>query len=87
MSRKRGPGRPKLSKGTARTEVFALKISRAERAELEVAAGEAPITAWARETLLAAARLGRTSDTTGASAQQARPPVAPRQDGTPEGPA
>lgn len=61
-AKKRGPGRPKLSLGTARTEVLSFKLSVDERTELEHAAGDAPLTSWARETLLEAARRGRNTD-------------------------
>lgn len=62
MSRAKKPklGRPALEAGTARTAVFSFKLSEQERAELVQAAGAEPVTAWAREVLLAAARRGRT---------------------------
>ena len=49
-------GRPPLPRGTARTEVFAMKLSAEERTALDEAAEKAgkPVTQWAREALLAA---------------------------------
>ena len=49
-------GRPPKERGTARTEVFAFKLSEEERAAIEAAAERdgKPVTAWARELLLAA---------------------------------
>jgi predicted HicB family RNase H-like nuclease len=57
-ARKRGPGRPAFTEGTARTVVFTLKVSEEERESIEVAAERAgkPVTQWAREALLAATR-------------------------------
>ncbi len=54
--RKRGPGRPAFEEGTARTIVFTLKLSDAERAMIRAAAERAgkPVTQWAREALLSA---------------------------------
>jgi hypothetical protein len=56
--RKRGPGRPAFAVGTAKTGVFAIRLSDEDRATIEAAAERAgkPVTGWARETLLAAAR-------------------------------
>jgi hypothetical protein len=55
---KRGPGRPAFAEGTAKTGVFAMRLSAEERAEIETAAERAgkPTTQWAREVLLAMAR-------------------------------
>jgi|GEM_PF-3195612 hypothetical protein len=55
--RKRGPGRPAFTEGTARTEVFTLKLSADERAAI-IGAAERDgklVTQWAREALLTAA--------------------------------
>jgi uncharacterized protein (DUF1778 family) len=54
----RGPGRPAFREGTARTAVFTLKLSDEERAMINAAAERAstPVSQWAREALLAAAR-------------------------------
>jgi hypothetical protein len=51
-------GRPALAEGTARTAVFALKLSEKERAEIDSAAERAgvPVTRWAREAMLERAR-------------------------------
>jgi hypothetical protein len=51
-------GRPPLAEGTARTTVFALKLSENERAEIDAAAERAgvPVTQWARAILLGKAR-------------------------------
>ncbi len=56
--KKRGRGRPPLAEGGARDVVFTLRLAEAERDELVAAAERAgkPVTQWARETLLAAAR-------------------------------
>lgn len=60
IPRKRGPGRPALAEGTARTIVFTLKVSEDERTAIEAAAERAgkPVTQWAREMLLVATRSG-----------------------------
>jgi hypothetical protein len=52
----KGPGRPGLPKGTARTGSFTVKVSDDERAKIEAASARAgkPATTWAREILLAA---------------------------------
>jgi uncharacterized protein (DUF1778 family) len=57
MARKRGPGRPAFAKGTAKTGMFAIRLSDEERKAIEAAADRAgkPVTQWAREVLLAAA--------------------------------
>jgi predicted HicB family RNase H-like nuclease len=57
-ARKRGPGRPAFAEGTARTGVFAIRLSDEDRAAIEAAAERAgkPVTQWAREALLVAAR-------------------------------
>ena len=61
-ARKRRPrmGRPPLAEGTARTEVFAMKLSADERAAIDAAAERAnmPVTQWARGALLEATRVG-----------------------------
>lgn len=51
-------GRPTLPEGTARTQVFALKLSADERAAIDAAAERVgkPVTQWARDVLLARAR-------------------------------
>lgn len=56
-ARKRGPGRPAFAEGTAKTGVFAIRLSDAERHVILAAADRAkkPITQWAREILLNAA--------------------------------
>jgi transposase-like protein len=55
-TKKRKPrmGRPPKPEGTARTGVFAFKLSEEERAAIVAAAERAgkPVTQWARETLL-----------------------------------
>lgn len=50
-------GRPPLPRGTARTEVFALKLSEEERAAIDAAAERdgKPVTGWARDALMLAA--------------------------------
>jgi predicted HicB family RNase H-like nuclease len=50
-------GRPKLPKNEARA-VFSVRVSALEKREIEAAAKKAkkPLTQWARETLLSAAR-------------------------------
>ena len=55
---KRGPGRPSLPVGTARTVVFSIKLSREERAAISEAAERdgKPVTQWAREALIHCAR-------------------------------
>jgi len=57
VSGKRGPGRPPMREGTAKTGVFAIRLSEYERGAIEMAAGRAgkPITQWAREILVKAA--------------------------------
>jgi uncharacterized protein (DUF1778 family) len=54
---KRGPGRPAFAEGTARTGVFAIRLSDEERAAIEAAAESTgkPVTQWAREALMLAA--------------------------------
>jgi hypothetical protein len=56
-AKKRGPGRPAFAEGTAKTAVFAIRLSDDERAAIDSAADRAskPVTQWAREALLAAA--------------------------------
>lgn len=51
-------GRPPLEEGKAKALVFTLRLSSAERAEIEQAAQRAgvPVTQWARSILLASAR-------------------------------
>jgi uncharacterized protein (DUF1778 family) len=55
---KRGPGRPAFKEGTAKTGVFAIRLSDEERAAIETAADRAgkPVTQWARDILVHAAR-------------------------------
>ena len=55
---KRGPGRPPFAEGTARTVVFTMKLSEEERTAFDAAAAHAgkPVTQWAREALVIAAR-------------------------------
>jgi hypothetical protein len=55
---KRGPGRPAFAEGTAKTGVFAIRLSDDERAAIAEAAARAekPVTQWAREALIAAAK-------------------------------
>lgn len=55
---KRGPGRPAFQEGTARTSVFTMKLSDEERTAIDAAAERAgiPVTRWAREALLNAAK-------------------------------
>ena len=56
-AKKRGPGRPAFDDGTAKTGVFAIRLSAEERAAIDAAAAHAgiPVTQWARESLLRAA--------------------------------
>jgi uncharacterized protein (DUF1778 family) len=56
--KKAGPGRPAFADGTARTGVFAIRLSDEERAAIEAAAERAdkPVTQWARDILVSAAR-------------------------------
>jgi hypothetical protein len=60
----RGPGRPAFAEGTARTAIFAIRLSEEERASLDAAAmrDSKMVTQWAREVLLAAATTGERSD-------------------------
>jgi predicted HicB family RNase H-like nuclease len=53
---RKGPGRPAVEAGKARTGSFTVKVSDEERAAIEAAAAKAgkPATTWAREVLLAA---------------------------------
>jgi hypothetical protein len=55
---KRGPGRPAFPGGTARTNVFTLKLSDEERAAIKAAADrdDKPVSQWAREKLLDACK-------------------------------
>lgn len=55
--KKRGPGRPSFTEGTARTEVFTLKLSADERAAIIDAAERDGklVTQWAREMLIQSA--------------------------------
>lgn len=55
---RRGPGRPAFQEGTARTNVFTMKLSDAERAAIDEAAERAgkPVSRWARDALLRVAR-------------------------------
>jgi len=50
-------GRPPLAEGTARTQVFSIKLSAEERAAIEAAAERAgqQVTRWARDALVSAA--------------------------------
>jgi hypothetical protein len=54
----RRPGRPPLAAGKVRSAVFTLRLSAAERAAIIVAAARAgiPVTQWARDVLVTAAR-------------------------------
>jgi hypothetical protein len=49
-------GRPRLPDGTARTEVFAIKLSAEERAQIDATAERAGkhVTQWARDALIRA---------------------------------
>jgi len=51
-------GRPPLPEGEAKSVVFTLRITEAERAELEAAAklDDEPVTRWARNALVEHAR-------------------------------
>lgn len=63
-ARKRGPGRPAFAEGTAKTGVFAIRLSDDERSAI-VAAAERdgkPITQWAREILIQASGPLRVAD-------------------------
>ena len=62
-SEKRRPGRPAFADGTARTGVFAVRLSDEERKAIQAAATRAgkPVTRWAREALVAAASATRNS--------------------------
>jgi len=54
----KGPGRPAFTEGTARTGVFAIRLSDDERAAIEAAAEREgkPVSQWARDVLLLVAR-------------------------------
>lgn len=56
--KKRGPGRPPMPSGKARTGVFTVRLSEEERAQIELAAARAgmAVTQWARDALLDAAK-------------------------------
>lgn len=56
--KKRGPGRPPMKKGTARTGILTLRLSDEERKQIEAAAERAgkPVTQWARDVLVGAVR-------------------------------
>jgi hypothetical protein len=60
MPKKRGPGRPPLPPGEARSEYVKVRVTKAERAALDRASREAgkDLGGWAREVLLASARPG-----------------------------
>jgi predicted HicB family RNase H-like nuclease len=55
---KRGPGRPSFVEGTARTGMFAIRLSAEEREAIEAAAERdgKPVTQWAREALMQASK-------------------------------
>jgi uncharacterized protein (DUF1778 family) len=55
-------GRPSLG-DRARGDVFTLRLTKEERAALDIAAERAgkPVTQWARDALLAVAREGKAS--------------------------
>lgn len=64
MSAKRGPGRPKLAKGVAKKQIFAIRLTAQERTLVNGAAAyvrAASASDWAREVLMAAAKEIRTS--------------------------
>jgi len=52
-------GRPKIKDEMRKGSVLTLRLSVAERAEIDKAAGSAPASTWAREILLANARKKR----------------------------
>jgi hypothetical protein len=56
-SQSRGPHRPLVVAGTAKTVAFVMRVSAEERAAIEAAADRAgvPVSRWAREALLSAA--------------------------------
>lgn len=54
-SEKRGRGRPKKAPGENRSVVMPIRLTEAERQEIELAAGGQP-SVWIREVALAAAR-------------------------------
>lgn len=56
--RRPGAG-PKPQAGVPRQAGLHLRLTDAERRELEAAAGAEPVSAWARDVLLRAARRGR----------------------------
>ncbi len=62
--KKRGPGRPALGPDAA-SEVLQIKVTAAERAEVEAAVKRAgdgmTVSRWGRPVLLAAARAKRTN--------------------------
>ena len=53
---RRGAGRPPFPGGTAKTRMFAIRMTSSEHAAIEAAASRVgkPVTQWARERLLAA---------------------------------
>ena len=57
--KRRGMGRPKMRPGEARTIMFSIRVSEAERAVIEAAAERegVPASDWARDILIAAARI------------------------------
>src|ERR1019366_2658212 len=63
-ARRRGPGRPKLPRGSAKKQIFAIRLAPQEKALLEGAAKHSESTSasdWAREVLVAAAEAVMTS--------------------------
>jgi hypothetical protein len=54
VGRRKGPGRPRLPASESKGKVFSVRLSRAERAQVEAAAKARGLTAvaWAREILL-----------------------------------
>ncbi len=60
MTKRKGPGRPRLPKGEAKGAVVALRFTKDERRELDVAAKIAgqTLSQWARSALLKTAASG-----------------------------
>lgn len=60
MAKKRPRGRPKLPRGQERDTVLTLRLRPAERGRLQKAArrAEKPLSAWARDVLMAQAEIG-----------------------------
>ena len=57
VPQRRGPQRPAVAEGAAKTVAFVMRVSAEERAAIEAAADRAgvPVSRWAREALLSAA--------------------------------